>query len=246
ILNELSNNESFKIKGDPTYYTKGLFTKGKKKIKVVTATQHQMGIAASATLTLKMIKNFKPKYICMAGIAAGKKGEGNFGDIIIPTEVWDYGSGKITEKDEKTSAETNDFLFKPDPKYLSLDVELKELLNKNFRPILDTIKNDWKSIKPDSSLNIIKGPMACGSIVVQDESIIEKYIDPHNRKLKGLDMESYGVFYAAENSFMPKPKVLVCKSICDFADTHKDDKYQSYAAFTSIRFLKHLILEELL
>ncbi|MBA2937013.1 hypothetical protein HZF08_01690 [Paenibacillus sp. CGMCC 1.16610] len=68
-------------------------------------------------LTTKLIKNFKPKYMSMVGIAAGKRGEGNYGDIIIPTEVWDYGSGKIASEDDQYEGEVGTYLFKPDPKY---------------------------------------------------------------------------------------------------------------------------------
>lgn len=240
----LKEQKQITIKGDPTFYTSGYFIEGDKKISVIIAMQHQMGIAASSVLTTKLINNFKPKYIAMVGIAAGKKGEGNYGDIIVPTEVWDYGSGKVVENDE-VEGENSNFLFKPDPKYLVLEVEIKELLNKDYTEVLNRIKSDWPGDSPSTALEIIKGPMACGSVVVQNEDIIKKYIDPYNRKLKGLDMESYGVFYAAENSYRPKPKVIVCKSICDFADKEKNDKYQSYAAYTSAKFLYYLAIIEL-
>lgn len=232
------------LKGDPTYYISGYFIEGNKKVRVVIAMQHQMGIASASVLTTKLINNFKPRYMCMVGIAAGKRGEGNYGDIIIPTEVWDYGSGKITESDENMD-ETNNFLFKPDPKYLDLEVEIKELLNKDYTKILDEIKSEWPGNSPSTSLQVVKGPMACGSVVVQNEDIIKKYIDPYNRKLKGIDMESYGVFYAVENAYRPKPSVIVCKSICDFGDKDKNNTYQSYAAYTSAKFLYYLATQEL-
>jgi nucleoside phosphorylase len=53
-------------------------------------------------------------------------------------------------------------------------------------------------------------------------------------------MESYSVFYAAQNSTDPKPKAIVIKSICDFADSEKSDKYQKFAAYTSSQFAKYL------
>ena len=39
-------------------------------------------------------------------------------------------------------------------------------------------------------------------------------------------MESYGIFYAAANATHPKPKAIVIKSICDYADSKKSDQYQ--------------------
>jgi len=240
VTTMLEEASYIKVKGDSTCYKAGYFKNNSIKLKVIVAMQHQMGIAASTALTMKMIVNFKPQYISMVGIAAGKKGEGNLGDIIVPFEVWNYGSGKISEDNQ----DTYKLLFKPDPKYLSLSTDIKELLSKDYSRILNNIEKEWKGNKPKTSLQLIKGPMACGSIVVQDEKIIKEYIDPHNRKVKGLDMESYGVFYAVENSYKPKPNLIVCKSICDFADKEKNDNYQNYAAYTSARFLYYLALEE--
>ncbi|ODP26168.1 uncharacterized protein PTI45_04490 [Paenibacillus nuruki] len=235
-----------KINNDPTIYTVGKFKEGDNVVNVVLAKQHQMGMIAASVLTIKLIQNFRPRYLAMAGIAAGKRGEVNFGDIIVPTEVWDYGSGKIQQEDKKmVTDDTSNYLFKPDPKYLDLDVSFKEIMNKNFNSVLSTIKHSWPGPKPPTELGLITGPIACGSVVVQNEEIIQKFIDPYNRKVKGLDMESYGVFYAVENYIDPKPRVVVCKSVCDFADSEKNDSYQAYAAYTSASFIKYLVLNEL-
>lgn len=233
----LTDVETLQLKNDPTIYFKGLIVDGSKSKSVVLA-------AAAAVLTAKLINNFRPQYISMVGIAAGKRGQKNYGDIIIPTEVWDYGSGKIVSVDDSKEGETEDFLFQPDPKYLDLDVEIKEIINKDYSKQLSEIKRTWPSDKPETSLSLVVGPMACGSVVVQNDEIIKRFIDPYNRKLKGLDMESYGVFYAVENFFTPKPKVIVCKSVCDFGDKDKNDSYQAYSAYTSAAFLKYLALNE--
>ncbi len=36
----------------------------------------------------------------------------------------------------------------------------------------------------------------------------------------------------------PQPKALIIKSVCDFADNEKSDKYQKFAAYTSCEFAK--------
>jgi nucleoside phosphorylase len=241
----ITESSLIQIKSDPTFYLSGFIVNGEIKKSVILAMQHQMGMTAASVLTTKIINNFKPRYVSMVGIAAGKRGEGNFGDIIIPTEVWDYGSGKIAAKEEGEEGETANYLFRPDPKYISLEVEMKEIVNKDYSEMLQRIRDSWVAPKPESVLKVIKGPLACGSVVVQNEDVIKRFIDPHNRKLKGLDMESYGVFYAVENSYRPKPKVIVCKSICDFGDKEKNDNYQDYAAYTSAAFLNYLALNEL-
>ncbi len=54
-------------------------------------------------------------------------------------------------------------------------------------------------------------------------------------------MESYGVYYAAQATTDSGTKVIVAKSVCDFADKNKGDTNQEYAAYTSASFTKHLI-----
>ena len=53
-----------------------------------------MGMTAAGVLTMKMISNFKPKYVIMVGIAAGiaHKNEVDqiYGDVVVPDIVWDY------------------------------------------------------------------------------------------------------------------------------------------------------------
>ena len=60
-----------------------------------------------------------------------------------------------------------------------------------------------------------------------------------------LDMESYEVMYAVKGSTVPRPKGLVIKGVCDYADEEKSDQYQKFASFNSAQFAK-LLYEEFL
>ena len=51
-------------------------------------------------------------------------------------------------------------------------------------------------------------------------------------------LEVYGLFGAADDAPVPSPKAFALKSVCDFADEHKNDDLQSYAAYTSARALQ--------
>ena len=50
-------------------------------------------------------------------------------------------------------------------------------------------------------------------------------------------METYGVLYAANHCTKPRPIAFSIKSVCDFADSKKNDNYQNYAAHTSANVL---------
>ncbi|WP_158602284.1 phosphorylase family protein [Cohnella endophytica] len=240
-VRELSSKwEDVRIKGDPTEYSITQFQNADRKVRVVLAMQHQMGMTAAAVLSSKLIYNFTPKYLIMVGIAAGNKHQGvNLGDILIASESWDYGSGKVRENGDKGR------LFQAAPHQLPLDVKLKEKLNKNFNDILYKIRENWKFKKPTDMLQMHVGPIATGSSVIQDSSVVKELIDTQHRKLLGLEMETYGVFFAAYNGIGPTPKVLSIKSVCDFADIEKGDNYHEYASYTSAAFMQHLAINEL-
>ena len=99
--------------------------------------------------------------------------------------------------------------------------------------------------KPTTQLAIHLGPMASVPAVLSCKQEIDKIVT-HGRKLQGIEMESYGMFYAACNAINPLPKIVASlKSISDFADSKKNDNYQEYASYTSAALLKYIIENEL-
>ena len=78
------------------------------------------------------------------------------------------------------------------------------------------------------------------STVVANSEVVEKQIHAQYNNTAALDMESYAVMYAVKEAPVPKPKGLVIKSVCDYADEEKSDQYQKFAAFTSAQFAKLL------
>ena len=205
--------------------------------RIVIAQQNEMGMVAAASLTECIIHHFNPKYIIMVGIAAGISDDEKYGDIIVAIESWNYMSGKYCVENGET-------VFKPDPKKISIDVRLEQLLRREFDESLMQIRNEWRSVhKPDNNITLQLGSLACGVAVIGSNTIVADMITSHARKTKGLDMESYGVYYAARRSI--NTKAICLKGISDFADSRKNDKYQSYAAYTSTSFAKYLIENEL-
>ncbi|MCH4891401.1 response regulator [Acidaminobacter sp. JC074] len=235
------NWEKIEYEFDPTLYYKTTFGDN---IKIITAQQSEMGMSSSATLTTKMISHFNPEYIIMVGIAAGVGSGKEFGDIIIPSEVWNYSSGKYVsiESEERDTSPVLDFI--PDPSSIKLDPKILGKSLQDFSHVLNSIKKSW-AIPVENELKVVSGPMACGTAVVASNKIVDELVKKHSRKTSGLDMESYGMFYAAVNSLIKKPIPICMKSICDFADADKGDGYQNYAAYTSANFMKYFIESQL-
>ncbi|WPR75769.1 response regulator [Algoriphagus sp. NG3] len=228
-----------KLINDDTMYHIGQIKKGDVFIRLVSACSPQMGMCASTALSMKLINNFKPKYLIMCGIAAGIKGEVQLGDILIADQVWDGASGKLRSNE-------GGVLFQPDPKSKILDEGLKEklLFIKSKRKYLDNIRSNYSGDAPSTILDIHIGPMASVPAVIQSDIEIEK-IKTHSRKLIGIEMETYGVFYSAAHCQKPKPMVFSVKSVSDFANEEKNDSLQDYASYTSSSFVYQMILNEL-
>lgn len=231
------NWEKVEFEHDPTIYYK---TKFNGDIQIITAQQSEMGMSSAATLTTKLISHFNPEYVIMVGIAAGVGTGKEFGDIIIPSEVWNYSSGKYVSNTRTNDTDSPMIDFIPDPSSIKLDAKILGRTQLDFSTELSLIKNNWP-VTVSTELKIVSGPMACGTAVVASNKIVDELIKRHSRKTAGLDMESYGMFYAAVNSLYKKPIPICIKSICDFADTDKGDDFQNYAAYTSASFMKYFI-----
>lgn len=216
------------VEGDPTQYHRGTIPTRDGTLTVVAAHSSRMGMPAAAVLAMKMILTFKPRFVVMAGIAAGIEGRVQPGDIIGADPSWDYGNGKRTNTDDGP-------FFQPAPHQMSLDpfVRSKLLRCSQDSAALHAIRTAWPvNTPPELSLHI--GPLASGAAVLEDPDVTAG-IQGQHRKVLGIEMEAYGVFAAAIDSPAPQPAVLVLKSVCDFADSRKNDDYQDYASYTSAK-----------
>ncbi len=236
IKKAFENNEIDRINffNDPNDYYYLKISKNSKNIKIVFAQQREMGMSAASTLSQCLIYHFKPHYLIMAGIAAGIGNAKRLGDILVATEVWNYASGKyITGEDGKIE-------FSPDPKRIGLQANIESILKRDYSDVLYAIRKKWaQGIEVDPK--IILGPLACGAAVVGNSKIVDEMIKQHSRKTVGLDMESYGVFYASNYGLDNRTIPICIKSISDFADANKGDGFQKYASYTSIEFVKYLV-----
>jgi nucleoside phosphorylase/CheY-like chemotaxis protein len=246
VLSAYDNWSRIDIVGDITkYYTTEVSFNGK-NIKIVAACADHMGMTATTSLTTRICMHFKPKYIFMAGICAGVRGNDlNYGDIVIAEQSWDYGSGKM--KEVKDVDGTINRIFEPDARPIQLSLDLVAKMNHFLRDdsIRIKIQSGWKSgKKPEYVLKAKLGPVASGAYVVASD-LVMKDIKFNQRKLVGVEMEAYGLYYAAQHSPFGNTKPIMIKSICDFGDAEKHDEFQEYAAYTSAQFIRQFILTEL-
>ncbi|AUI66847.1 MULTISPECIES: response regulator [Glaesserella] len=217
-----------------TFYFSDVKNLESKNLRILAVSCLHMGIAASASLTSKLGALFKPKLILMSGIAAGIKGKVNLGDILVAEYCWDWGSGKKTQIDGHS-------VTKQAPHQMSMPLKYKDgfLQLSKDKKFLNKLFCDYHGNKPPSNLDLHVGPLATGSVVLEDQNIVTSIIDQHRNTL-GIEMEAYGVAYASQLLGIDS---IIIKSVCDFADTEKNDDYQSYAAYTSAKAIEKFIQE---
>lgn len=215
----------------------GYFEKNNKKYKVVIASSTHMGMVPAATLATKLIYNFSPKYIIMTGIAAGIKGKVNMGDAVVAEYVWDYGAGKEVVLD-------GDSVHRNTIQQINIDTDIANMVRRlaaNSNKLLE-IQESFIGNKPDNLFRLHMGAVASGSAVIANHEKIEE-VQEQIRDVIAVEMEIFGVYYAAKWAVSPRPKFMAVKSICDFGDNTKSDDYHTYASYTSSKILEVLVKE---
>ncbi|QIX00825.1 hypothetical protein AMS68_006342 [Peltaster fructicola] len=109
--------------------------------------------------------------------------------------------------------------------------------------ITDDMRGPWIRHLSDDDVDyptVHHGTVACADILVRDpverNVIYERIRTQYDVISKCLEMESSGVLTAWSSC-------LVIRGICDYADSHKNDNWQGFAAATAASFLKDLICE---
>ncbi|KAH7140297.1 hypothetical protein B0J13DRAFT_637783 [Dactylonectria estremocensis] len=87
--------------------------------------------------------------------------------------------------------------------------------------------------RPSTHPVIHYGPIASGNQLVKDESLRDRL----GRELNAycVEMEAAGI--------INEVRCLVIRGICDYADSHKNDKWQEYAAATAAAYAKYLLTQ---
>jgi nucleoside phosphorylase len=172
-----------------------------------------------------VISALRPRILAMVGICAGMRGSCEMGDLLVADPSWDWQMGKYAQD-----------AFEIAPDQIGSPVEITQCLTvlRQDRSFLFNAAEAFPGEKPQNVPNILIGPVASGSAVLADESTAEAIKGQH-RKLLGVDMELFGVYCAARDSSAPRPITFGIKGVCDFADHHKNDKYQAFAARMSAR-----------
>lgn len=183
--------------------------------------QNRMSMVDASIFTSKIISQANPKIIIMAGVCGGRKSEKvKLYDIIIPEHALDIVTGQYKAGDflpygysEKVN---EDFI-----KHIKTIVTDKDFIHKEMYNLIPNEKFDREK-EILKSLTIHFDVMACGPFVLKTDNFLEQKATAMNQKIKGFEMESYGVLRAVE--LLGKGMLaLIVKSVMDYTDSKKAD-----------------------
>lgn len=236
-LRKIFNWKQLSVKKDPLEYYSAT-ADNEQKTKLVHCHTSCMGAVASSQATTRAIELFDPDMIIICGIAGGRPGKTNFGDIVLVQTSVNFAVGSIEESTE------GDIKFLPDSDEISME-PLWIRPFRNYKDNLDLLRKIRDSAnlteEYDHDIRLHIGKIATGPAVIKSENFAEKYIKSHNRQYIAVDMETYGMYYAAQNL---SRRFLSIKGISDNADKAKNDNHQKFAALAAANLVKHFILND--
>lgn len=218
------NLSAEKLLNNSVLYQDGTCTLRRQNFRIVCGYPGQMGPIAATHAATSMLAAFRPRVLLMTGICGGFSEHVSIGDIVVAERSWDWQSGKWSEEGVLLAA----------PDHREASVELVARARTIEAVTVKEIAESFSGARPSSEPKMLFGPMVTGSSVVASADI-QKVFRSQHRKMAAIDMECYGVYYAASVTHGPATKVICVKSVSDLADRGKSDDFHRYCSFLSAR-----------
>ena len=180
-----------------------------------------MGPIASAHAATALLQEFRPRILVMTGICGGFSDHVSIGDVVVAEKSWDWQAGKWSSEGTLATA-------------LDQRDGAAELLAEaqTVGEMLGDIHRAFQGVCPTNVPRLVVAPMVTGSSVVASSDLQRVFRNQH-RKMAAIDMECYGMYYAALNHAGAPVRAICVKSVSDLADRTKSDDHQKYCSYIS-------------
>lgn len=185
-----------------------------------------MGRVKAANVTADAVRQWKPSYVILTGIAGGvAANDAALGDVLIAEQIVDYELQKVTPKGPS-------FRFQVG----AVDERLR-----NFACHMND--EEWQpGIGVDRPVtgrpNVLRGPVATGDKVVESPRLLKQLLNAFP-KLVGVEMEAGGAVSAVAES-VDRPGFFMIRGVSDLADPDKESaevkSWRSYACHVAAAF----------
>jgi len=196
------------------------------------------GQPSAASETQGLLCNLRPRLAIMTGFCGGVPGKAELGDILFAELAldWDYGKWKPSE-------ETAKLYPRPEPVVIrnSRTHRIARKLVADGLPDPMPLKASMALLSKGEIINpaMRLAPFASGSAVIGDETLLDG-IRELNENIGGVDMESYGFYFACEHAHAARPQFICIKAVADACGTQKDDRLHAACSFASAHVAKIL------
>lgn len=189
--------------------------------RVVCAHLSQMGPVASTHAAATLLQEFRPRLLVMTGICGGFADQVSVGDLVIAEKSWDWQAGKWADGGALAPS--------GDPRDATAELVA---IARTVTAVVTQAHDQFSGAKPEAPPKLVPGPMVTGSSVVASLDI-QKVFRGQHRKMAGIDMECYGMYYAVANHAGAPVRTLCIKAVSDLADRAKADDHQMYCSHVS-------------
>ncbi len=213
-------------------------TESMNSLHIIAACAGGAGTVPTATLSSILFSVFGVKQLYMTGFTGGFKSDDlELGDILISQSVQNYPVGKLVDTqdgDVSLKKEIQQILVNPQlinkvSDYISnpeVETKLNYRVNKQNLQVNDRDK-----------YRIVLAPTVCVPFVLSSD-LVQNELKKDNRKLLGIDMEGFALYYCAHQL---GKQALWIKGVSDMADKAKDDKYHKTCAYESAFLLQQFL-----
>lgn len=214
-------------------------TESMSSLRVIACCAGGAGMVPTAVLSSIMYSVFHVNQLYMTGFTGAISSSGLcLGDVLVSQSVQSFPAGKIIDSADGDIKLLKEIHQMPvNPQLLNMMTEF--VSDQDVIAQLNSkIKKMNLQVKERETYQVTIAPTICvpfvlGSIEIQEE------LKTDNRKLKGIDMEGFALYYCAHQL---SKEALWIKGVSDMADNNKDDKYHKTCAFSSafllFQFLK--------
>ncbi|KAK5999155.1 Conidiophore development regulator abaB [Cladobotryum mycophilum] len=246
------------LRGDKNSYSFGCI--GLHTVVAACLPNGEYGTNAAAAVASDMARSFELRFCLLVGIGAGvpsTKHDIRLGDIVVSTPkgrcpgVLQYDLAKA----ERGELHLTGSLRSPPRALLAVTGKLESnphhrsgQMLQGFLDHISLARNEYcnpgLALGTPSSQQEQKtqmrwrpipvvhyGPIASGNLVVKDATLRDQLAQKHD--ILCFEMEAAGIMNTCD--------CLVIRGICDFADEHKDDSWQEYAAAVAASYAKLLL-----
>ena len=176
----------------------------------------------AALTVFDAIARVKPKAVLILGIAFGvDPAKQRLGDVLVADSVIPY---ELQKRGPETAVDRG------------IPLTAGGTLSERFR----SRASDWVFRRYDGRARILSGPVLSGEKLVNNREFRDELLAAFPTAVGG-EMEGIGA-YAAANRL--KTEMILLKGICDWADGHKNDVAQPFAAHAAVSLAQHVLLKE--